>query len=104
MIWPGDAVIGLQWIDKNKNITLSTTASKEGVELMAFTGLHDKIGTEIYEGDLIRNGWNEKEIGVVTFDSGSFDLGVGYVENLSTQGNDSMVIGNIYEHPDLKPS
>lgn len=66
-----------------------------------FIGLLDKNRKEIYEGDILRNGWHENEIGVVEFSYGSFGLGFGYLETISTQAEDCEVIGNIYEAPEL---
>ena len=33
-----------------------------------FTGLHDKNGKEIWEGDILSPGWNEGEVFIVRFD------------------------------------
>lgn len=78
--------------------------------LMQFTGLKDKNGKEIYEGDIIRFRVDFPEQpyddGVVRFASGGFwtsqtvhDL----EELLSEELNelDGEVIGNIYENPNL---
>lgn len=65
-----------------------------------FTGLHDKNGKEIFEGDIIRN---ESCKGVVVYKNGAFCLELGkscgYVWLFCL---DSLLdIGNIYDNPEL---
>jgi uncharacterized phage protein (TIGR01671 family) len=81
--------------------------------VMQFAGLFDKKGTEIYEGDIIQYG--EKYFYVVKFEDAKF---VGYHANndwgkwgdiykLAEPGFDKysyVVIGNIYQNPDLLKS
>lgn len=73
---------------------------EEDFILCQFTGLLDKNGKEIYEGDICRNYkvyskpivsvyWNEK---YSSFYGG--DMNLGLYEELE-------IIGNIYEHPNL---
>jgi len=57
--------------------------------LMQFTGLKDKNGKEIYEGDILKHNQGNYAI---EFIAGAFS----YDEN-----NELEVIGNIYENPDL---
>lgn len=72
-------------------------------ELMQFTGLSDKNGKEIYEGDILKS--SPYSIGAVLFRNGVF---------LSEENRDgepfcypafhfsiSEIIGNIYENPEL---
>jgi uncharacterized phage protein (TIGR01671 family) len=73
----------------------------ESVELMQFTGLHDKNGKEIYEGDILKTPYNNAE---VKFKDGQF----GILKNNSRYGRDFTscmsnfeIIGNIYENPEL---
>lgn len=67
---------------------------------MQFTGLKDKNGKEIYEGDRFK--WADLE-GVVVFERGCF---VFRTDRLSMNCRDHesvefKVIGNIYENPEL---
>lgn len=71
--------------------------------LMQSTGLCDKNGQEIFEGDVIRQG--RHPISEVFFRTGSFctyiDVG-GYLEMSQSSFCDKFeVIGNIHENPEL---
>jgi uncharacterized phage protein (TIGR01671 family) len=78
--------------------------------LMQYTGLKDKNGKEIYEGDIVRTSkYGRIEIKSVSTD---IDEEYGYVDifPFGTDGQrecgwgspqKSEIIGNIYEHPEL---
>ena len=66
-----------------------------GILLEQYTGLHDKNGKEIYEGDIISTGrWSGKVF---------MRIGCWYVENYAELGylQSPEIIGNIHENPEL---
>lgn len=78
--------------------------------LMQFTGLKDKNGKEIYEGDIVRVFVDE--VGEVRFDKGMqgepadwegpfWGWVVGEEEPLIDDFGDMEILGNIYENPEL---
>lgn len=80
---------------------------RKGAEVMQYTGLKDKNGKEIYEGDIVKFGhWTTQ---VEFFDKLFYDGGCGvhsgfyFNEELGFHNNldESEVIGNIYENPEL---
>ena len=73
-------------------------------EIVWFTGLHDKQGKEIYEGDRVveTDEHGNEDSGIVGFRNGAFvidwgDVGFKYFDNDSSLE----ILGNIYENPEL---
>lgn len=99
---------------------------EQNQELMQYTGLKDKNGTEIYEGDIVKfedvgeEGYEYKEgfdftnYASIEFDNGRWELNnfldnnSGILETMNSCHEDFItefksfeVIGNIYENPEL---
>ena len=72
-------------------------------EMMQYTGLKDKNGKEIYEGDILsmHNGQYNSQ---VVWDTDRYiadHIGNGGSESITTFIEDLEIIGNIYENPEL---
>lgn len=98
------------WDEKDKKMIYPThglfnimlPVSSNMCEVMQFTGLKDKNGKEIYEGDIVYNEHDEKGYYPVEFYNGMF-----CIEDTTFpiwKGNTKdfwEIVGNIYENPDL---
>jgi hypothetical protein len=102
------AMIGVRNAVEDRLYASAHLASE--MELLQYTGLKDKHGVEIYEGDLI----HRPDIGIAMLvrwnaRSAAFDLALRDPEDFNavklwyTQATqtDYEVIGNVYEHPEL---
>lgn len=97
------------WIDILENSGLSKVDEKDFIPLQ-YTGLKDKSGKEIYEGDIVREDLentgrdNERRYKIVWSGMGlTFENWEGeYIT--SDDFEQSEVIGNIYENPELLKS
>lgn len=116
----------LNWnelLDTNLKNIFTMQKKDTGIILMQYTGLHDKNGKEIYEGDIVKayfkkGAWKYNDKNYFGYKSGKVQYCVDgfilYIENykekiypLSSFGNNNgninelEVIGNIYDNPDL---
>jgi len=73
----------------------------ERFNVQQFAGLSDRLGKEIYEGDIVLVCFNDGSIydhpQHVYFEKGSFCVGMGYLSDSKI----IEVIGDIYENPEL---
>lgn len=78
---------------------------KENLILMQYTGLKDKNGKEIYEGDVLREKFNDgnttqtHDIFTFYWENGAYTDGEWYFADMDF--TEIEIIGNIYENPDL---
>ena len=81
-----------------KNLLTCIECDDQEHIIMQYTGLKDKNGKEIYEGDLC-NCWDTKKE-KITFDLGTFWIN-GTPLHAIYREEEIEVIGNIYENPEL---
>lgn len=104
---------GVPFIDHEGDCIFKTSATKfivDGKTVGQYTGLTDKNGKKIFEGDIVEGldfTAEDGGYGVVTFDDGAFEI-VGSCDNniIGTfhenyYGKDFEIIGNIHDNPEL---
>jgi uncharacterized phage protein (TIGR01671 family) len=108
----------IMWFDNQYDRSLPPnklydTDSLENATLMQYTGLKDKNGKEIYEGDVVNVWGQSSNIASVGFLQGCFTLNwnddsntdllgwYSFKRSVSSDPKDFEIIGNIYENPEL---
>lgn len=105
---------GMAEIYRNRNQEIELHPRDENIILMQSTGLKDKNGQEIFEGDIVSDGFDigdiksHKTLGFYMVDKKGverwFSDGAtieGFEEYVKTAFKTIEVIGNIYENPEL---
>ena len=87
--------------------TFKPSKELENVILMQYTGVQDKTGRDIFEGDIIEwVNWSNNESKLITIiayedDYAAFFFGNWYERSFPETSEEALIIGNIYENPEL---
>ena len=101
-------VKAIDWDDKGNVISVNYPEGKsysgygsDNIEFIQYTGLKDKNGVKIFEGDIIRIYGGEKMFGYYEFDQVKVIKELEDLVMLSNLDCEVEVIGNIYENTEL---
>ena len=92
----------MHYSDNMADYYIGSWIVKDSIVKMQYTGLTDKIGTEIYEGDIVKRKLVDRfptEFELVRYSKGSFIPFDG--SDYSWTTNSVEVIGNKFEDPEL---
>jgi len=89
-----------------RGISILQEEYKDRLKIMQYTGLRDKNGREVYEGDIVRfkDWWDEEMVGEVRYSEKdmAFTIVNDFWDGFPIMYADDLeVIGNIYENPEL---
>lgn len=95
----GDRIRLMFYGEHEKNECLEYTSIpynfKEPLFLMQYTGLKDKNGREIYDGDIVRADWHWETPHLIEWPDDLYDICEYCISDCLE------VLGNIYENPEL---
>ena len=97
--WDSDLDLMMPEVDLSTALQHYKWLGRKDLPIMQFTGLFDKNGREIYEGDVVREEHNSRY--EVVFEEGRFqkkcNSGLYVLQNTHYQE----ILGNIYQNPEL---
>ena len=114
--WDTDGKQMIPWTEIKYDVTFEEVFDNEFLEVNQYTGLKDKYGTEIYDGDYIRYSMRTINGSVFTHvcrvfqhENGTWRIEGYHEDNHSYETKGTVyaahliceVIGNIYENPEL---